>query len=44
MIVGARGLDRIPDGSELRLHLDGTVEIVEDAAQVQELSERLAAE
>jgi phosphoenolpyruvate synthase/pyruvate phosphate dikinase len=44
MIVGARGLEAIADGSELRLHLDGTVEIVKDAAEVQELPRSLAAE
>jgi phosphoenolpyruvate synthase/pyruvate phosphate dikinase/rhodanese-related sulfurtransferase/membrane protein insertase Oxa1/YidC/SpoIIIJ len=44
MIVGARGLDAIPDASELRLHLDGTVEIVEDAAESREIPPSLAAE
>jgi rifampicin phosphotransferase len=44
MIVGARGLDAIPDGSELRLHLDGTVEVVREAAELEEMPRRLAAE
>jgi membrane protein insertase Oxa1/YidC/SpoIIIJ/phosphohistidine swiveling domain-containing protein len=44
MIVGARGLDAIPDGSELRLHLDGTVEIVKEEAEARDLPQRLAAE
>lgn len=43
MIVGARGLESIADGSELRLHPDGSVEIVTDAGEVREPL-RLAAE
>jgi phosphoenolpyruvate synthase/pyruvate phosphate dikinase len=44
MIVGARGLDAIANGDELRLHLDGTVEIIKDAEEVEELPRSLAAE
>ncbi len=32
MVVGTQGLERIADGSRLRLHLDGRVEIIDDAA------------
>ena len=31
MIVGVEGLSAIPDGSLVRLHLDGRVELVEEA-------------
>jgi rhodanese-related sulfurtransferase/membrane protein insertase Oxa1/YidC/SpoIIIJ/phosphohistidine swiveling domain-containing protein len=32
MIVGTNGVDRITDGARLKLHLDGRVEIIGDAA------------
>jgi phosphohistidine swiveling domain-containing protein len=32
MIVGTNGIDGIADGARLKLHLDGRVEIIGDAA------------
>lgn len=34
MIVGAEGLANIANGSQLRLHLDGWVEVIEEAPAI----------
>jgi phosphohistidine swiveling domain-containing protein len=44
MIVGVRGLEAIGDGSELRLQLDGSIQMVTDQPELGPVPSRLAAE